>query len=132
VDDVGLAVNPLTLHGQLHGSVAQGLGETLIEQVVYDRDSGQLLTGSFQDYAMPRADIMPDIATELALVPTKTNLLGVKGGSEAGNVATPAAIVNAVLDALSPWGIEDLSLPATPERVWRAINEATTPAIGQT
>jgi carbon-monoxide dehydrogenase large subunit len=132
VDDVGLAVNPLTLHGQLHGSVAQGLGETLIEQVVYDRDSGQLLTGSFQDYAMPRADIMPDIVTELASVPTKTNLLGVKGGSEAGNVATPAAIVNAVLDALSPWGIEDLSLPATPERVWRAINEATTPATGRT
>ena len=74
---------------------------------------------------MPRADIMPDIAAELALVPTKTNLLGVKGGSEAGNVATPAAIVNAVLDALLPWGIEDLPLPATPERVWRSIQSAT-------
>ena len=126
LDDVGLAVNPLTLHGQLHGSVAQGLGETLIEQVVYDRDSGQLLTGSFQDYAMPRADNMPDIAAELALVPTTTNLLGVKGGSEAGNVATPAAIVNAVLDALSRWGIEDLPLPATPERVWRCIQRKAT------
>ncbi|HIM47022.1 MAG TPA: xanthine dehydrogenase family protein molybdopterin-binding subunit, partial [Alphaproteobacteria bacterium] len=125
VDDVGRAVNPLTLHGQLHGSIAQGLGETLIEEIVYARGSGQLLTGSFQDYAMPRADIMPDIAAELALVPTKTNLLGVKGGSEAGNVATPAAIVNAVLDALLPWGIEDLPLPATPERVWRSIQSAT-------
>ena len=128
VDDVGLAVNPLTLHGQLHGSVAQGLGETLIEQVVYDRDSGQLLTGSFQDYAMPRADIMPDIVTELASVPTKTNLLGVKGGSEAGNCGAPSAIVNAVIDALSPWGVTDIPIPATPERIWRAINEAAVPA----
>ena len=124
VDDVGFAVNPLTLHGQLHGSVAQGLGEALIEEMVYDRENGQLLTGSFLDYGMPRADIMPDIAAEMAMVPTKTNLLGVKGGSEAGNVATPAAIVNAVLDALSPWCIEDLPLPATPERIWRSIQGA--------
>jgi carbon-monoxide dehydrogenase large subunit len=124
VDDVGVVVNPLTLEGQLHGSVAQGLGETLVEQVLYDRDSGQLLTGSFLDYAMPRADIMPDIVSEFALVPTQSNLLGVKGGSEAGNCGMPAAIVNAVIDALAPWGITDLPLPATPERVWRAIHQA--------
>jgi carbon-monoxide dehydrogenase large subunit len=124
VDDVGVAVNPLTLEGQLHGSIAQGLGETLVEQVLYDRDSGQLLTGSFMDYGMPRADIMPDIIHELALVPTESNLLGVKGGSEAGNCGAPPAIVNAVIDALSPLGVTDIPMPATPERIWRAINEA--------
>ena len=98
VDDVGVVVNPLTLEGQLHGSIAQGLGET----------------------------------SEVALVPTETNLLGVKGGSEAGNCGAPAAIVNAVIDALSPWDITDIAMPATPERVWRAIHEATTPATGRT
>ena len=121
VDDVGVVVNPLTLRGQLHGSVAHGLGEALIEEVLYDRDSGQLLTGSFLDYAMPRADIIPDVVDELALAPTTVNPLGVKGGSEAGNVATPAAIINAVIDALTPWGIKDVPIPATPERIWRAI-----------
>ena len=122
VDDVGVVINPLTLEGQLHGSIAQGLGETLIEEVVYDRHSGQLLTGSFMDYGMPRADNMPQIASELDLIPAKTNPLGVKGGAEAGNVGTPPAIVNAILDALSPWGVFDIPLPATPERIWRAIN----------
>jgi aerobic carbon-monoxide dehydrogenase large subunit len=121
VDDVGFVVNPLTLRGQLHGSVAHGIGEALIEEVLYDRDSGQLLTGSFLDYAMPRADIMPNVIDELALLPTTVNPLGVKGGSEAGNVATPAAIINAVVDALGPWGIKDVPIPATPERIWRAI-----------
>ena len=124
VDDVGAVVNPLTLEGQLHGSVAQALGETLVEEIVYERGTGQLLTGSFMDYAMPRADLMPEIESEVALVPTKTNLLGTKGGSEAGNVATPAAIINAVIDALTPLGVHDLPMPATPERVWRAIREA--------
>jgi aerobic carbon-monoxide dehydrogenase large subunit len=124
VDDAGTAVNPLTLEGQLHGSLAQGIGETLLESVVYERGSGQLLTGSFMDYAMPRADIMPQIAAEHTPVPTKTNLLGAKGGSEAGNVGAPAAIVNAVIDALSPWGIEDIPLPARPELIWRALREA--------
>jgi carbon-monoxide dehydrogenase large subunit len=125
VDDVGFVVNPLTLRGQLHGSVAHGIGEALIEEVLYDRDSGQLLTGSFLDYAMPRADIIPNVIDDLALVPTRVNPLGVKGGSEPGNVATPAAIINAVIDALTPWGIEDLPVPATPERVWRAIRSTT-------
>lgn len=121
VDDVGVVVNPLTLEGQLHGSIAQGLGETLVEQVVYDPDSGQLLTGSFMDYGMPRADIMPDVTHDLSLAPCTSNLLGVKGGSEAGNCGAPPAIVNAVIDALAPWGVTDIPLPATPECIWRAI-----------
>jgi len=125
VDDVGVVVNPLTLEGQLHGSIAQGLGETLIEQILYDRESGQLLTGSFMDYGMPRADMMPDIVSDMALVPTKNNPLGVKGGSEAGNCGVPSAVVHAVLDALSPWNLTDIQLPATSERVWKAIREAT-------
>ncbi|OGA38735.1 MAG: hypothetical protein A3G26_12865 [Betaproteobacteria bacterium RIFCSPLOWO2_12_FULL_65_110] len=124
VDDVGVVVNPITLEGQLHGSIAQGLGEALFEQVIYDRESAQLLTGSFIDYGMPRADDMPHITSDVAPVPTKTNLLGVKGGSEAGNVGAPAAIVNAIIDALSPWGITDVPMPATAERVWRAINQS--------
>jgi carbon-monoxide dehydrogenase large subunit len=121
VDDTGTVINPLTLEGQLHGSIAQGLGEALLEQVVYQAGAGQLLTASFMDYAMPRADCMPDIISELAPIPTKTNPLGAKGGSEAGNSAAPVAIINAVLDALSPWGVTDLPMPARPQDIWRAI-----------
>ena len=114
----------LPLEGQLHGSVAQGVGEALLEQLVDDPQSAQLLTGSFMDYGMPRADMMPNISSDTALVAATTNLIGSKGGSEAGNVAAPAAVINAILDALSPYGIRDLVLPATPERIWRAIYEA--------
>jgi carbon-monoxide dehydrogenase large subunit len=121
VDDVGVVINPLTLEGQLHGSVAQGLGQALFEEVVYERESGQLLSGSFIDYAMPRADDLPHIRSAVHVVPAKTNLLGVKGGSEAGNVGAPPAIIHAILDALSPWGVTDLPMPATPERIWRAM-----------
>ncbi len=124
VDDVGVVINPLLLEGQLHGSIAQGLGQALVEQVVYEPGSGQLLTGSFLDYAMPRADSLPPIAADVLNVPTSTNLLGVKGGSEAGNVGAPPAIVHAILDALAPLGVTDIQMPATPERVWRAINAA--------
>jgi carbon-monoxide dehydrogenase large subunit len=122
VDDSGVIVNPLTLEGQLHGSIAQGLGETLLEEIVYDRQTAQLLTGSFTDYAMPRADNMPAILSDVHPVPAKTNLLGVKGGSEAGNGGAPPAIIHAIIDALSPWGVTDMPMPATPERVWRAIH----------
>ena len=118
LDDVGVVINPLTLEGQLHGSIAQGLGQALLEQVVYERESGQLLTGSFMDYAMPRADDLPPIESDLHLVPTKTNLLGVKGGSEAGNVGAPPAIVHAIIDAL---GIDDVPMPATPQRIWHLM-----------
>jgi carbon-monoxide dehydrogenase large subunit len=124
VDDVGTVVNPLTLEGQLHGSTAQGLGETLLEQVVYQRGSGQLLTGSFQDYAMPRADNMPAIVSSIRPVPTKLNPLGAKGGSEPGNVGAPAAIINAIVDALSSYRVTDVPLPATPERIWQLIHGA--------
>lgn len=123
VDDVGVVVNPLTLEGQLHGSTAQGVGEALLEQIVYNRDSGQLITGSFMDYGMPRAEHIPQVSAEYALVPTETNLLGTKGGSEAGNVGAPPAIINAIIDALSAWGIDDVALPATSERVWSVISE---------
>jgi carbon-monoxide dehydrogenase large subunit len=125
VDDTGTVINPLTLDGQLHGSIAHGLGEALLESIVYEPSTGQLLTASFMDYAMPRADVMPEIFSELAPVPTKGNPLGAKGGSEAGNAAAPAAIINAVLDALSPWGITDIPVPARPEAIWRAISEAS-------
>jgi aerobic carbon-monoxide dehydrogenase large subunit len=121
VDDVGAIVNPLTLEGQLHGSLAQGIGEALFEQMIYSPDSGQPVTGSFMDYGMPRADHIPNIESGYALVPAKTNLLGVKGGSEAGNVGAPPAIVNAIIDALSGFGVNEMPLPATAERVWHAI-----------
>jgi len=124
VDDVGRVVNPLTLEGQLHGSVAQGLEETLSEGIVYEAKTGQLLTGTFLDYAVARADMMPPhLVNSLAPAATESNLLGVKGGSEVGNVAMPAAVINAALDALGPLGVEELPLPATPERVWRCLQE---------
>jgi len=131
VDDAGVIINPMTFEGQLHGSTAQGLGEALLEQILYERQTGQLITGSFTDYAMPRADNMPPIVSDVHPVPTKTNLLGVKGGAEAGNVAAPAAIINAIIDALAPLGVEDLPIPATSERIWRAIHQrGIEPATG--
>jgi carbon-monoxide dehydrogenase large subunit len=124
VDDAGTVMNPLTLDGQLHGSIAQGLGEALMEEMVYEPEAGQLLTGSFMDYAMPRAADMPAIVSEVHPVPTKTNPLGVKGGAEAGNAGAPPAIVHAILNALEPWAVTDLPLPATPERIWRAMQNS--------
>lgn len=128
VDDVGCVVNPLTLEGQLHGSIAQGVGEALLEEIIYSRDSAQLVTGSFMDYGMPRADHIPEVSADYALVPTRTNLLGTKGGSEAGNVGVPAAVINAIVDALSDLGIDDVALPATSERIWRVLRERSIPA----
>jgi aerobic carbon-monoxide dehydrogenase large subunit len=124
VDDTGTIINPLTIGGQLHGSIAQGLGEALLESVIYERGTAQLLTGSFMDYAMPRADTMPHISSEASPIPTAVNALGAKGGSEAGNTAAPAAIINAILNALAPWGITELPVPARPEQIWRAIRDA--------
>jgi aerobic carbon-monoxide dehydrogenase large subunit len=123
-DDVGTVINPLTLKGQIHGGVAQGVGQALMEEIVYDADSGQLLTGSFMDYAMPRADTLPDIAVESHPVPTKLNPLGAKGAGEAGTVGALPVVMNAVLDALAPVGVRQLDMPATPLRVWRAIRDA--------
>jgi len=120
VDDVGRVMNRLLCEGQIHGGVAQGVGQALMERIVFD-DAGQLVTGSFQDYAMPRADDFPELSSELTEVPATTNPLGVKGAGEAGATGAPPAVIGAVLDALKPLGIEHLDMPATPDRVWAAI-----------
>jgi carbon-monoxide dehydrogenase large subunit len=123
VDDVGTVMNPLTLHGQIQGGIGQGLGQALMEDIAYD-ESGQLLTGSFMDYAMPRADDFSYLEVESNPVPTATNPLGVKGAGEAGNVGGLPAVANAVVDALSPLGITHVEMPATPERLWRILRDA--------
>jgi aerobic carbon-monoxide dehydrogenase large subunit len=123
VDDVGRAINPMILHGQTHGAIAQGVGQALWEQCVVDRDSGQVMTGSFMDYAMPRADILPSFATELMEVPSPSNPLGVRAGGEGGTTPALAAVINAVVDALREFGVTHMDMPATSERVWRAIQD---------
>ncbi len=124
VDDVGTVVNPVGLKGQIHGGVMQGLGQAVMEQVVYDRDSGQMLTGSFMDYAMPRADALPAISVTSNPVPTRRNPLGAKGAGEAGTVGALPAIVNAVMDALTPLGVKNIDMPTTSDRIWRAMRAA--------
>ena len=124
IDDVGTVINPLTLKGQIHGGIAQGLGQVLMEQVAYDPDSGQLLSASFMDYAMPRASDMSDITVKSNPVPTKLNPLGAKGAGEAGTVGALPAVMNAILDALAPLGVRSLDMPATSDKVWRAIQTA--------
>src|SRR5580692_4549542 len=124
VDDVGTIMNPLLLEGQICGGIAQGVGQVLMEDIRFDPASGQLLTGSFMDYAMPRADTLSAIHCESNPVPTETNPLGVKGAGEAGNVGALPAVANALIDALSPLGVRHLEMPATPERLWRAIKGA--------
>jgi aerobic carbon-monoxide dehydrogenase large subunit len=121
VDDVGTVINPLTLKGQVHGGLAQGIGQVLMEQVAYDRDSGQLLSASFMDYAMPRADVMCHIDLHENPVPTRTNPLGAKGAGEAGCVGSLPAVMLAIMNALEPVGVHELDMPATSERVWQAI-----------
>ncbi|HZR70144.1 MAG TPA: xanthine dehydrogenase family protein molybdopterin-binding subunit [Burkholderiales bacterium] len=124
VDDVGTVVNPLTLKGQIHGGVVQGLSQVLFERIEYDPDNGQLLTGSFMDYAMPRADDVSNIEVGSNPVPTKLNPLGVKGAGEAGTVGALPAVMNAIMDALAQVGVKELDMPATADRVWRAIRGA--------
>jgi aerobic carbon-monoxide dehydrogenase large subunit len=124
VDDVGTVINPLTLKGQIHGGVVQGLSQGLFERVEYDPESGQLLTGSFMDYCMPRADDVCSMEVGSNPVQTKLNPLGVKGAGEAGTVGALPAVMNAIMDALAPLGVEQLDMPATGDRVWRAIREA--------
>ena len=126
VDDVGTVINPITLKGQIHGGVAQGVGQALMEQVVYEPGSGQLLTASFMEYAMPRADTFCDMAIESYPVPTTLNPLGAKGAGEAGTVGALPAVLNAVMDALAPLGVRRLDMPASSDRVWQAIQEAKT------
>ncbi|MFN4141390.1 xanthine dehydrogenase family protein molybdopterin-binding subunit [Aestuariivirga sp.] len=124
VDDVGNVIDPVVVEGQIHGGLAQGLGQAMLEQVAHDPDSGQPLTGSFMDYAMPRAANLVSFGTLTHGVPTSRNPLGVKGCAESGTVGVPAAFVNAVMDALRPLGVTDIAMPATPFRVWSAIEKA--------
>jgi carbon-monoxide dehydrogenase large subunit len=124
VDDFGRILNPLLVAGQVHGGVAQGVGQALYERTVYDPESGQLLTGSLMDYALPRAADLPSIDLTFNGVPCKTNPLGVKGCGEAGAIGACPAVINAVVDALAPLGVRTIDMPATPERVWQAIQVA--------
>jgi len=123
VDDIGTVINPLLAKGQIQGGVAQGAGQALLEDVIYDRESGQLLTGTLMDYGIPRADTMPAISIDFSPVPSTTNPLGAKGVGEGGTVASTPTVMNAILDALAPLGVTDLSMPATPERIWRAMRQ---------
>jgi carbon-monoxide dehydrogenase large subunit len=123
VDDVGTVVNPMIVDGQLHGGIAQGIAQALLESAVYD-DNGQLLTGSMMDYAVPKADDLVSFELDRTVTPCPHNPLGVKGAGEAGTIASPAAVVNAVIDALAPFGITHLDMPLTPARIWQAVKAA--------
>jgi carbon-monoxide dehydrogenase large subunit len=124
VDDVGRVINPMICEGQVHGGLAQGIGQALIENIVYDRESGQLLSGSFMDYGMPRASDFPHFTVGFEEVPCTTNPLGIKGIGEAGATGSPPAVINAILDALAPLGVDHIDMPATPFRLWQSIERA--------
>lgn len=124
VDDFGTIINPMIVEGQVHGGLVQGIGQALLENCVYDKDTGQLLTGSFMDYAMPRADDLPQFKLDSVCTPCTHNPLGTKGCGEAGAIGSPPAVINAVLDALKDLGVKDLDMPASPSRVWEAIRAA--------
>ncbi len=127
VDDYGTLINPMLTLGQVHGGLAQGIGQALLEHTVYDPDSGQLLSGSLMDYALPKAADLPDLNILLSGTPTNANPLGVKGAGQAGAMAAPQTVICAILDALAPLGVTRIDMPATPERVWRAIQEKLPP-----
>jgi carbon-monoxide dehydrogenase large subunit len=122
VDDVGRAVNPMIVHGQIHGGITHGVGQAMSEYCVYDRETGQLLSGSLLDYAMPRAGTLPFFTTELSEVPTPTHPLGIRPAGEGGTTPALGVVINAIVDALSEFGVTHIEMPATPERVWRAIH----------
>jgi carbon-monoxide dehydrogenase large subunit len=124
VDDIGRVINPMIVEGQVHGGVGQGIGQALLEAAAYDNESGQLLTGSYMDYAMPRADNLPNIQVANHVTLCTHNPLGVKGVGEVGAIGSPPAVINAVLDALLPLGVKDITMPASPHRVWQAIQTA--------
>ena len=123
VDDFGVVVNPMIVEGQVHGGIAQGIGQALCEGAVYDKD-GQLVTGSFMDYAMPRADYFPSLKVDTTMTKCPSNPLGIKGCGEAGAIAAPAAVINAITDAI---GTENLAMPATPSTVWAALQKTAMP-----
>jgi carbon-monoxide dehydrogenase large subunit len=123
VDDFGTLINPMIVEGQVHGGVAHGVGQALLEGCAYD-DNGQLVTGSFMDYCMPRADNVPSFDVDYAPTDAPHNPLGVKGCGEAGAIAAPPAVINAVINALGPLGVTHVDMPATPQAVWQAIQAA--------
>ena len=125
VDDVGRAINPLIIHGQTHGGIAQGVGQALLEQCFYDAGTGQLLSGTFMDYAMPRADALPFYTTDISEVPSTTHPLGIRPAGEGGTTPALGVIINAIVDALGEFGVEHIEMPATPERIWRAMRGKT-------
>ena len=129
VDDCGRAVNPMILHGQTHGGIAQGVGQALWEACAYEASTGQLLSSTMMDYAMPRADMLPPFATEISEVPSTAHPLGLRGGGEGGTTPALGAVVNAIVDALAELGVEHVEMPATSERVWRAIRDARSRAV---
>ena len=124
VDDCGRAVNPMILHGQTHGGIAQGVGQALWESCAYDAETGQLLSSTMMEYALPRADMLPSFTTEISEVPSTAHPLGLRGGGEGGTTPALGAVVNAICDALADLGVEHIEMPATPERVWQAIRAA--------
>ena len=124
VDDVGRCINPMIVHGQTHGGLAQGVGQALSELCSIDPASGQPLAGSFLDYAIPHADSLPDLRTEIVEVLSPTNPLGIKAGGEGGTTPAPAAVISAIIDALRGAGVRDINMPATPQKLWRALKEA--------
>ena len=130
VDDIGTPINPMLIDGQVHGGLAQGIGQALFEEAVYD-DEGNLVTGSFVDYTLPSASDLPHFLTDRTVTPSTDNPLGVKGVGEAGTIASTPAVVNAIVDALRPLGVTDVTMPCTPERVWRAIQSQSKGTEGQ-
>jgi carbon-monoxide dehydrogenase large subunit len=123
VSDFGVVINPMLVEGQLHGGVVQGIGQALNEESVYDADNGQLITGSGMDYWTPRARELPNFDWAVNETRCETNPLGVKGCGESGPTAALPAVINAVVDALAPFGVTHIDMPATPERIWRAMNK---------
>jgi carbon-monoxide dehydrogenase large subunit len=124
VDDVGRALNPMILHGQTQGGIAQGLGQALFEQCAFDPQTGQNLSGSFMDYAIPRASDLPSMTTELSEVPAASHPLGFRPGSEGGTTPALGVTINAIVDALAEFGVRHIEMPATPQKVWQAIVDA--------
>ncbi|MFQ5930481.1 MAG: molybdopterin cofactor-binding domain-containing protein, partial [Acidobacteriota bacterium] len=123
VDDVGNVINPMIVDGQLHGGIAHGLGQALWEEAIYD-DNGQLVTGELLDYAVPKPHMLVSFELDRTVTPCPHNPLGVKGVGETGTIASSAAVVNAVMDALKSYGIKHLDMPLTPEKIWRAIHQS--------
>jgi carbon-monoxide dehydrogenase large subunit len=131
VDDVGTVINPIIVAGQLHGGIVQGVGQALCENAVYDEASGQLLAGSFLDYCMPRADMMPKMHTETHSTRCTHTDLGTKGCGEVGTIGSPAAVTNAIVDALSVLGVSHIDMPASPNRIWRIMQNARLPQAAE-